>query len=367
MGGTRPVVIAVCLVAGVGGLALLLAHCARDGARDAREAEVEEGGRLYLAYCALCHGEEGEGYAADDANALANQDFLVSVTDEFLYENIAQGHPGTAMAAYGRDHNGPLDRGEMQRIVAYIRSWQREPEVTLPEVERGDKAQAAVVFARQCASCHGSEGEGATAISLNNAVFLDTASDGQIAYAILHGRRGTPMPAFEDELTDQQLSDLLDLIRSWQTEVEAARPATPVLPQNVVTNPDGEKADLGELRVGRYVPSAVVNEQLRQGRRMVILDARPPSDYVRYHLPGAVDSPYYEVETVMERLPRDGTPIVAYCGCPHAASGRVMDFLRENDFENTAVLDEGVRHWHDEGYPVVEGAEPGDYASAAED
>ncbi len=366
LGSVRPVVLAVALVASVGGLALVLAHCARDGARDAREAEVAEGGRLYTAYCALCHGEEGEGYAADDANALANQDFLVSVTDEFLYENIAQGHPGTAMAAYGNEHNGPLDRGEVQRIIAFIRTWQTEPSVALPEVTPGDRGGAAVVYARRCASCHGVEGQGSTAISLNNSVFLDTASDAQITYAILHGRRGTPMPAFEDELEAAQIRDIVALIRSWATEVEAAVPATPVLPENVVTNPDGEPAVLGDLRVDRYVPSSVINEQLQQGRRMILLDARPPSDYVRYHLPGAVDSPYYEVETVMERLPRDGTPIIAYCGCPHAASGRVMDFLRENGFTNTAVLDEGVRFWHDEGFPVVEGAEPGTYAEAAE-
>ena len=55
---------------------------------------------------------------------------------------------------------------------------------------------------------------------------------------------------------------------------------------------------------------------------------------------------------LVARLPRDGTFIVAYCGCPHAASGRVVDALRERGFENTAVLDEGVLVWRDLGYPV---------------
>jgi rhodanese-related sulfurtransferase len=41
-----------------------------------------------------------------------------------------------------------------------------------------------------------------------------------------------------------------------------------------------------------------------------------------------------------------------------------MDHLRENGFEHTAVIDEGVRHWHDEGYPVVEGPNPGTLADA---
>ena len=94
---------------------------------------------------------------------------------------------------------------------------------------------------------------------------------------------------------------------------------------------------------------------------MILLDARPPSDYVRYHIPGAIPSPYYEIENVKARLPRDGTWIVAYCGCPHAASGRVMDHLREEGFENTAVLDEGVLVWSQEGYPVVRGEAPGSW------
>jgi len=43
----------------------------------------------------LCHGARGEGYVADKAPALGNQDFLVSVNDEFLRRAIANGRPGT--------------------------------------------------------------------------------------------------------------------------------------------------------------------------------------------------------------------------------------------------------------------------------
>ena len=37
----------------------------------------------YDLYCALCHGEQGEGYLAPQANALANPEFLAAATDEF--------------------------------------------------------------------------------------------------------------------------------------------------------------------------------------------------------------------------------------------------------------------------------------------
>ena len=48
------------------------------------EEQLTKGAHLYDKHCALCHGENGEGYKADNANALGNQDFLVSVSDEFL-------------------------------------------------------------------------------------------------------------------------------------------------------------------------------------------------------------------------------------------------------------------------------------------
>ena len=360
----RVVMATVATVVVVGGGASMLAHCARNPrVDDASDAELAQGQQLYRTYCGLCHGDEGEGYAADDANALANQDFLVSVSDEFLTQAIAEGHPGTAMAAYHEDRGGPLDDGEIGAIVALIRSWQEEDMAAMPDPGAGDAQRGAQVFAQECASCHGARGQGDTAISLNHPVFLASASDAQIRYAIAKGRGGTPMPAFEGELAEQTIDDLVALIRSWEPS-EAPRPTTggpsaAAVDGPVVINPDGEAPDFPELREGRYVPSEAVADALHQGRRMIILDARTASDYAHFHLPGSIPSPYYEVESIMERLPRDGTWIIAYCACPHAASGRVMDFLREHDFPNTAVLDEGVLHWRDEGFPVVVGDAPG--------
>ena len=363
-----PIRVAVATVATivlVGGGATMLAHCSKEApdARTGADGELAQGERLYRTYCGLCHGDEGEGYAADDANALANQDFLVSVSNEFLRVAIAEGHPGTAMAAYHENRGGPLNDEEIDAIVELIRSWQVEDQADLGSMEvEGDPTRGAQVFARECAGCHGDRGQGDSAISLNHPVFLKTANDGQIRYAIAKGRRGTPMPAFEGELSDQSIDDLVALIRSWEPD-EAPRPtagpSAAALEGPVVVNPDGEAPDFSALREGRYVPSEEVADALHDGRRMIILDARAASDYARFHLPGAIPSPYYEVESVMERLPRDGTWIIAYCACPHAASGRVMDFLRENGFQNTAVLDEGVLHWRDEGFPVVVGDEPG--------
>jgi cytochrome c oxidase cbb3-type subunit 3 len=355
------------VVAAAGGAALFLAQCTRTRPMDAREADRLAGATLYRTYCGLCHGDQGEGYTADDANALNNQDFLVSVSDEFLRINIADGHPGTAMAAYAREAGGPLEAVDIDLLVAFIRGWQTEPNVELSaEPIEGDIANGRSVFARECASCHGTNGRGDSALSLDNGVFLRSASDAQIEYAIRVGRRGTPMPAFAGELQDATIRDLTALIRSWEADADDTVPdaASEIGEGPAIINPDGDAPQFSALREGRYVPSEEVGRAIEAGKRLVILDARPPSDYVRFHIVGAIPSPYYGVAEVIDRIPNDGTWVIAYCACPHAASGRVMDYLREHGFENTAVLDEGVLHWREEGFPVVEGPAPGILADA---
>jgi cytochrome c oxidase cbb3-type subunit 3 len=98
-----------------------------------------------------------------------------------------------------------------------------------------------------------------------------------------------------------------------------------------------------------------VKAALQAGARMVLLDARPTSDWLKSHIPGALPVPFYEPKKMIESLPRDGTWIIAYCACPHAASGKVMDTLRAQGFSNTAVLDEGVLVWAARGYPMTLG------------
>ncbi len=343
----------------------LSASCGGTPSAGKRSVASREGARHYKIYCALCHGERAEGYAADNANALANQDFLVSVSDEFLHQAIAWGRPGTPMSAYGRESGGPLDEREIRELVSFIRSHQTQPSVRVHgAVVSGEPKRGRSTYARECASCHGSEGQGKTALSLNNPRYLASASDGQIQYAIAHGRRGTDMPAFRDKIADREIKNVVALIRSWQrevapTETRAAsdRDPRPDTNRDVVINPEGAAAKFKPLREGRYVSAEKVADALSSGARLVILDARPISDWLDFHIPGATPTPFYDMEEIIKRLPRDGTWIVSYCACPHAASGQVMDRLRELGFKNTAVIDEGVLVWKDRGYPISHGRE----------
>ena len=79
----------------------------------AAPGDSTRGGELYGRMCAVCHGAHGEGYRADGAPALAQPDFLASVSDEFLDFAIAVGRRGTPMSAWRTDQGGPLSAADV--------------------------------------------------------------------------------------------------------------------------------------------------------------------------------------------------------------------------------------------------------------
>ena len=116
-------------------------------------------------------------------------------------------------------------------------------------------------------------------------------------------------------------------------------------------NPKGAHPDF-TLRDERYVSAEQVKRALDRKERIVLLDARPESDWIQFRIPGAIPFPYYE-ESHAARIPKDGTWVVAYCACPHHASGEVVNALRRDGYPKTAVLDEGILVWRNLGYPIA--------------
>tara|TARA_B100001093_G_scaffold386061_1_gene371939 strand:+ start:63 stop:1211 length:1149 start_codon:yes stop_codon:yes gene_type:complete len=311
----------------------------------------ERGKLVYAAYCGFCHGDDGEGYSADNANALSNQYFLASADDAFLTAAIVHGRPGTPMSAWGREESGPLGAADVQEVVRLIRSWQTKANVSLGARHTGNAADAEQNYATFCASCHGASGDGVTALSLNNPWFLNTASDGLIRYAIEEGRPGTSMGPYKNSFSAQETEDLVALIRSWQEPVPMTGESiyVPDL-TDLVINPNGQEPEF-TLREDKFVPVDDVHAAIEAGQSVILLDARAHGDYLYGHISGAVSLPFYALPDYIEELPRD-TWIITYCGCPHAISGRAWQALRDEGFEKTAVLDEGYYVWRDRGYPI---------------
>jgi mono/diheme cytochrome c family protein/rhodanese-related sulfurtransferase len=320
---------------------------------------LNEGQALYAKYCALCHGADATGYAADNAPSLVSKSFLESASDDFIASAISAGRSNTAMAAYGVARGGALDDAKIASIVRFLRS-KGPPAMSLPERPvTGDVGHGSVLFGQHCLSCHALAGQRGTAPQLQNPEFLATASPAFLRHAILNGRPPTPMPAFADRLKPEEVEDLVAWIRDPSRAVQPAPlPSTSVVPDDLplVINPKGKPPEF-TLREDRYVSAEQVKRALEAKRRMVIVDARSPADWIQFRIPGSVPIPYYDAEK-LARIPNDGTWVIAYCACPHHASGEVINALRANKYRATAVLDEGILFWRDRGYPLEGEAVP---------
>lgn len=182
-----------------------------------RAATYEKGRALYERNCAACHGPKGEGHATEEGTALGNQEFLATVSDEFIAQAIRGGRQNTAMRAWAVTRGGPLSSEDVNQIVGFIRRWQTKPSVALAErPRRGDAARGASIYAAECARCHGETGTKGRYVALASPDLLAAASDAYLAAAIERGRPDTPMPTFRGWLTEAQIDDVVALLRSWE-------------------------------------------------------------------------------------------------------------------------------------------------------
>ena len=315
---------------------------------------TQTGAALYERYCALCHGKDATGYAADNAPSLVSRTFLESADDDFIATAIRVGRPNTAMGAYGQNRGGPLDNSAIAAIVSFLRARGPKSFVTnTAGAAQGNASHGATLYATECAKCHGTETKRETALSLFNPELLAKATPAFLRYAIVNGRPPTPMPAFGTRLSTSDIEDLVTFLESKTPN--AAPSATPIgsVPDNlpVLINPKG-RAPTFKLREERFVAADDVKQALAEKRRIVIVDARSPADWIAYHIPGAISVPYYNSK-LLEKIPNDGTWVVAYCACPHHASGAIVDALRAKGYKHTAVLDEGILVWRSRGYPLA--------------
>jgi cytochrome c oxidase cbb3-type subunit 3 len=88
------------------------------------------------------------------------------------------------------------------------------------QVPRPDKVTSfAVLYAANCAGCHGAEGKGGAALALQDPLYLTLADDGIVRRVVGQGVPGTAMPAFAQSaggmLTDAQVEAIVAGIRAW--------------------------------------------------------------------------------------------------------------------------------------------------------
>lgn len=313
---------------------------------------------MYQQYCSLCHGKDREGYRADNAPSLRSASMLKTAYPQILFDAISWGRVNSAMDSYSKQAGGPLTDADIILLIRWFAQTENISPIDLDQTPiPGDAAGGKALYSEHCSGCHGDQGQGVSAPALADQLFLSSATDSYIKYAVVNGREGTPMQAFSKSLKDEEINDIVAYLRS---QASGWKPKPPELaewpsPDEYVINPTGEAPEFN-LREGRYVPAREVVKALENNKRLIVLDTRPGSAWQRIHIPGAVPMPYYRDKSkVADNLPNDGTWIVAYCACPHAASDSVINHLRSLGYQNTAVIDEGILKWIEMGLPVVAG------------
>lgn len=122
------------------------------------------------------------------------------------------------------------------------------------------------------------------------------------------------------------------------------------------------RAFLGLAPAGEVTPDPATEEigrgellrRVRDGRA-VVLDVRPPREYVAGHIPGAVSIPLDELARRLGELPDDAT-VVAYCRGEHCVLSYDAVRLLARHGRSAVRLVEGMLEWRMAGLPVESGA-----------
>jgi cytochrome c oxidase cbb3-type subunit III len=233
------------------------------------------GAVIYAGTCTICHGEDGQGTGI--APALKDPERLQKLDDAWYRGTIMRGRPAKGMPTWGT----VLSPVQINDVVALLAAWREgktvsaniplttlvtnalfairefdrpdavfylkaalaltdgaqtqavETIITLVEENHLFEAESHLIallppgemgrasYSSNCAPCHGDDGSGGMGPNLSANEFMQSRSDQELIDFILAGRPGTAMVGFEGVLGDEEISNIIILMREWQSPGEA--------------------------------------------------------------------------------------------------------------------------------------------------
>jgi cytochrome c oxidase cbb3-type subunit 3 len=164
------------------------------------------GERLFVTYCAVCHGSDARG--ARGFPNLRDNDWLYGGSPEQIEQTILNGRNGV-MPAW-QDALG--DQG-VADVVQYVLSLSGR------NVDPAAAARGKEKFQTLCVACHGPDGKGNQAIgapNLTDNIWLYGGSQKAITETVSKGRNGQ-MPAQKDTLGEDKIHLLAAYVYSLST------------------------------------------------------------------------------------------------------------------------------------------------------
>jgi cbb3-type cytochrome c oxidase subunit III len=180
------------------------------------------GEALFAAHCATCHQATGQGTAAFPP--LAGNSVITAIDPTAMIAVIANGRSGP-LTVNGKTYNGtmPTWRGQLTNadiasVATYVRSaWgNNAPPVTEDQVAAaGAPVSAQVgasVYVKNCAACHGANGDGGVGPALAGNPHVNIDSANAMLTTIVQGRN--LMPSWRGQLAATDIAAVATFIRS---------------------------------------------------------------------------------------------------------------------------------------------------------
>lgn len=165
------------------------------------------GQQLFLNNCALCHGQNGQGYYGFPN--LADTDWLYGGSGDAITTTLLNGRRGQ-MPAW----KDTLGTNGVSAVAEYVL------EISNNEFDAEQAAIGEVIYGQMCMACHGADGKGNQAIgapNLTDNIWLydipnqDLRSD--IIVTLNNGRAGN-MPAWKDILGEEKVHLIAGYVHS---------------------------------------------------------------------------------------------------------------------------------------------------------
>lgn len=223
---------------------------------DATMISLDRGKRIFISNCAVCHGDNGSGAMWTQASLNpAPRNFTTQIAREELSRermitSITNGRPGTAMMSF----NSRLSAPDIEDVVDYIRATFMTAKTTedspqaanapnphaaaasphapaqIPDADmslafpaglQGNAELGRAFYLKNCFTCHGEQGDGngprSSFISPRPRNFLDpesrrTLNRPALLKAVAGGKPGTPMPAWNKVLNEQEIANVAEFV-----------------------------------------------------------------------------------------------------------------------------------------------------------
>lgn len=209
-------------------------------------AKVEHGERLFLAYCAMCHGDGGNG-DGEVAGRLAKEGIKVArlndaervskLSREQIIEIIHKGGGHTQRSNFMPSWANTLTPDIESDLADFVQALpQRNP--AIPSATTGEflaappgvPADGRVLFVHHCSACHGEFGKGdgpfAAQIkdkqkvevrNLTDSSYVGTRTDEQLFATVTlgggHFKKSVMMPAWTQTLSPEQIKSIVAYVR----------------------------------------------------------------------------------------------------------------------------------------------------------